>query len=90
MHTELLNDGRHRGGPLMPNHPNRSQRYDAPHRNPTTQEIRAARESAGLTQTEAAALIHCTMRGWQDWESGARKMHPAFWELFRIKVAKTG
>ena len=47
----------------------------------------AAREAAGLSQTAAAALIHCTLRGWQEWEAGNRRMHPAFWELFRIKSA---
>lgn len=72
----------------MPNHPNRS-RYSAD-RNPTPDEIRAVRTAAGLTQQQAAALIHCTTRGWEDWEGGQRKMHPAFWELFRIKLGRTG
>lgn len=53
---------------------------------PTPVDIRTARQTAGLTQTEAAALIHCTLRGWQDWERGRRRMHPAFWELFLIKA----
>lgn len=70
----------------MPVHPNRS-RAGSQARNPTPEEVRAAREAAGLSQTSAAALIHCTMRGWQEWEAGNRKMHPAFWELFRIKSA---
>jgi DNA-binding transcriptional regulator YiaG len=69
----------------MPTHPNRSGRRAS--RNPRPDEIRRARERAGLTQTAAAALIYCTLRGWQDWESGARRMHPAFWELWRRKVA---
>lgn len=55
--------------------------------NPTPAEVRAAREAAGLSQTSAAALIYCTLRGWQEWEAGNRRMHPAFWELFRLKVA---
>lgn len=54
---------------------------------PDKEQIRAAREAAGLTQTAAAALIHCTLRGWQEWEAGNRRMHPAFWELWLIKVA---
>ena len=70
----------------MSNHPNRS-RAGSPARNPTQEEVRAAREAAGLSQTAAAALIHCTLRGWQEWEAGNRRMHPAFWELFGIKVA---
>lgn len=72
----------------MANHPNRSKRYDAPDRNPSPDEIRSAREAAGLSQTEAAKLIHCTLRGWQEWEAGNRKMHPAFWELFRFKLTQ--
>lgn len=68
-------------------HPNRSkQRYDAPDRNPSPDEIRGAREDSGLSQRDAAKLIYCTERAWQDWESEARRMHPAFWELFRIKL----
>lgn len=55
---------------------------------PTPNEIRAARERAGLTQTQAAHLIHGTMRAWQEWEAGNRKMHPGLWELFCIKVAQ--
>lgn len=30
---------------------------------PTPAAIRAARAAAGLTQTQAAALIYCTLRG---------------------------
>jgi DNA-binding transcriptional regulator YiaG len=48
--------------------------------------IREARAAAGLTQTQAAALIYCTLRGWQDWEGGRRAMHPAFFELFLLKA----
>lgn len=55
--------------------------------NPTPEEIRAARQAAGLTQTQAGALLHTTVRTWQQWEAGDRKMHPAFWELFRLKTA---
>ena len=53
---------------------------------PTPASIRAARAAAGLTQTQAAALIYCTLRGWQDWEAGKRAMHPAFFELFLLKA----
>lgn len=55
---------------------------------PTPDAIRAARKAAGLTQTQAAALIYCTMRAWQDWEAGKRSMHPAMWELWQIKAAQ--
>lgn len=56
--------------------------------NPTPAEIRAARVAAGLTQTEAGAVIYCAMRTWQDWELGNRRMHPAFWELWKMKTQK--
>lgn len=71
----------------MPKHPNRS-RGDNPARNPTPAEVRAAREAAGLSQTAAARVIYCTLRGWQEWEAGNRRMHPAFWELFRNKIGQ--
>lgn len=75
----------------MANHPNRSARGSGSE-NPSPAEIRAARESAGLTQTEAGRLVHTTCRTWQQWEAeegadGHRRMHPAFWELFLIKLA---
>lgn len=54
---------------------------------PTPEEIKSARERAGLTQTQAAYLVHGTMRAWQEWEAGNRKMHPGLWELFNIKTA---
>lgn len=69
----------------MTNHPNRSPGH--PGRNPSPDEVRAAREAAGLTQTQAAATIHGTLRAWQEWEAGNRRMHPGLWELFRVKTA---
>jgi len=48
--------------------------------------IRAAREAAGLTQPQAAALVHTDARSWRRWELGERAMHPAFWDLFNIKT----
>ncbi|MDE1907516.1 MAG: helix-turn-helix transcriptional regulator [Rhodospirillales bacterium] len=69
----------------MPNHPNRG-RASGPAANPPPESIRAAREAAGLTQTQAAALVYTTLSGWQRWEQGERGMHPGLWELFRIKV----
>ncbi|QMV33504.1 hypothetical protein 8G_00072 [Ralstonia phage Hyacinthe] len=53
---------------------------------PTAQQVREAREAAGLTQTEAGALVYSALRAWQQWEAGDRRMHPALWELFRIKI----
>lgn len=49
--------------------------------------IAASRKAAGLTQDQAAALVHAATRTWQDWEYGAREMPMAQWELWCIKVA---
>ena len=72
----------------MSNHPNRSAGHPA--RNPTHAEVRAAREAAGLTQAQAAALVYATPRNWQQWEqqegANVRRMHPGLWELFRLKA----
>lgn len=75
----------------MANHPNRSGRGSS--RNPKPKEIIALRLDAGLSQTAAAELIHTTCFKWQQWEAEEgtqtyRRMHPAFWELFKIKVGE--
>lgn len=74
----------------MSNHPNRSKSNPSASRNPKPSDIRAARDAAKLTQTQAADLVHTTVRVWQQWEAGDRAMHPAFWELFRSKVLPQG
>jgi putative transcriptional regulator len=53
---------------------------------PSPEVIIQARQAAGLTQTEAAALIYKRLRAWQNWESGATDMDPALWELFKMKL----
>jgi len=55
---------------------------------PTPAAIRAAREAACLTQTQAATLVHSGLRAWQKWESGERRMDGAHWELFCIKIGR--
>ena len=55
---------------------------------PTPDEIRAARAAAGHTQTEAGAIVWVAMRTWQDWESGARSMPAAAWELYMVKTGR--
>ena len=55
---------------------------------PLAVDITAAREAAGLTQTEAANIIKASQQAWQHWEAGDREMHPAFWDLFKIKIAR--
>lgn len=71
----------------MTNHPNRSRRKDAPGRTPKPDEIRAAREAAGLSRDAAAKLIYKSVRSWEKWENGERPMDPAWWELWQLKVA---
>lgn len=53
---------------------------------PTPAAIRTARTAARLTQTEAAQRIGVSMRTWQQWESGSRRMHPGLMELFKSKT----
>jgi len=58
-------------------------------------EIKTQRESVqaalglGITAAQdlCAASLHTTRRAYQQWERGERRMHPAFCELLRIKVA---
>lgn len=70
----------------MSNHPNRGRATAAS--NPAPEIIRAAREAVGHTQTVAAGTIHGTLRTWQDWESGARRMHPAAFDLYRLMTGQ--
>ena len=55
---------------------------------PTPDEVRSARERAGLTQEEAAAKVLGSVRAWQKWESldaaENRRMHPGLFKLFLI------
>lgn len=53
---------------------------------PTPEEIKKTRLEAGLTQTQAAKLIHKSLRVWQNYELGDRKMDVASWVLFQIKT----
>ena len=50
---------------------------------PVPSEIRAWRESVGLTQAQAAALIGYTARAWENWEQGVRPMRLALFDLAR-------
>lgn len=60
-------------------------------RKPDPRQIKSSpREAAGLSKTEAAALIYTSYRVWQRWEKGERAMHPAFFELFRLKTWGSG
>lgn len=69
----------------MPNHPNRGYRR-ATASTPKPGEIREFREAHGLTTAAAGELVHVTSSAWERWEAGERPMHPAFFELARIKM----
>lgn len=51
-------------------------------------ELRALRKRAGLTQEQAAALIHAGLRTYHRYESGERQIPSAEWELLNIKLQK--
>ena len=72
----------------MANHPNRSKASPSLAANPSPETIRRHREELGLSQAAAAAIIYSAERSWQDWEAGARRMHPAFWELWMLKTER--
>jgi len=55
-------------------------------KHPSPELIKATRIRYGLTQTAAGHLVHGGLRSWQQWEQGARRMHPGLWELFLLKV----
>jgi DNA-binding transcriptional regulator YiaG len=57
---------------------------------PSPTDIREARHRAGLTQSQAAALVGVQPRAWRYWEGGGRTMDGAKWELFLIKTKEVG
>jgi len=74
----------------MANHPNRSKPGNT--RVPTPDEIRQARERAGITQAEAAAKVLGSTQAWEKWESMSptenRRMHPGLFKLFLITTGQ--
>jgi DNA-binding XRE family transcriptional regulator len=52
---------------------------------PTPELLKKTRKLLGYTQREAAELVHVSLRAWQLWEAGDRKMPPGIWELCVIK-----
>lgn len=56
--------------------------------NPTPEQVKAARASAGHSQTQAAETIYKGLRTWQQWEKGERAMDPAYFELYLIKTGQ--
>ena len=62
---------------------------------PTPDQVKRVRETVqankdlGITAAQdlCAVTLHTSRRAFQQWETGARAMHPAFWELLTIKIA---
>lgn len=55
----------------------------------TPAEIIKARNDAGLTQSQSAAMVGVALRTWQSWEDSGpngRAMPRSAWELFAIKA----
>ena len=73
---------------MTPTHPNRSKQKPKASRNPSPDDVRAARHAVNLTQKEAAETVHCSLTAWQDWEYGKKRMHPAFFDLFLLKTGQ--
>lgn len=56
---------------------------------PLPPSILAARHKAGLTQAQAAEVVHSpSYRTWQDWELGKAPMPTGLWELFLLKTGQ--
>jgi DNA-binding transcriptional regulator YiaG len=64
-----------------------SNHSDASLASPAPNEIRAAREAAGLSQSKAAAVVGSkSYQRWYEWETGRRNMPIAKFELFLLKT----
>lgn len=81
-----MNIVRYNSDMLRKNHPNRKPLGVCP----SPEAVKAFRAAQGLTQAECAALVHVTLRAWQFYESGGRKMPAAYWELLQIKFFEGG
>lgn len=56
------------------------------HPTPSPAELQAFRLQHNLTQQRAADLLLVTLKGYQHWEYGLRRMPANQWELFRLKA----
>lgn len=55
---------------------------------PTPNQIIEARQTAGHSRNQAAALVYVKYRTWQDWELGTAKMPGAAFELYQLKTGQ--
>jgi transcriptional regulator with XRE-family HTH domain len=52
------------------------------------EKLKELRKQHGLSQTQAAALVHVSQRTWARYEAGHKPVPESVAELFAIKVAK--
>ena len=45
------------------------------------------RKSSGLTQGQAADMVHISIQAWQNYEYGKTPIPKATWQLFKVKIA---
>lgn len=56
---------------------------------PSKEEVQAARRAAGISQKDAAELVHLSsFTRWSEYERGERNMDEARFELFKIKTGQ--
>lgn len=55
---------------------------------PSVKQVKDTRAFAGLSVPSSGALIYVSRRMWHKYESGEAKMHPAFFELYRVKTGQ--
>lgn len=52
------------------------------------QKLKRLRNVSGLSQSNAAAMVHVQQRSWARWESGEHNVPPGILELFCIKTQR--
>lgn len=72
----------------MSNHANRSKKTAKAGREPKAADVTRARAQAGLTQSEAAELIHVSPGAWQNWEQDLRTMPASAFEYFLLRTGQ--
>lgn len=55
---------------------------------PSANEVKQARQRAGLTQQEAADLVGISVHAWRHYEHSIRNMPVPTWTLFNILIDK--
>jgi DNA-binding transcriptional regulator YiaG len=53
---------------------------------PSPEQLKTLRESHGLTELQAAYIVHVSAGTWQHWEAGDFEMPQKLYELFCTKI----